>query len=172
MGCNPLFGRILVAAACCVVATVCGAETKSVPDEPSETGTIDSASGSTNGDGAATEETELTVEKVVAWIDANYPGSAPVCDDTGRVDIGGVFACDGPPSTADEERGAMVIYVLDESGRSAWSGGTDIPNSTDSLLADYDRVTKGLLCRDLLDPEVDAYPFRQLSTPGPQRRPL
>ena len=163
-------GRTWIVVACFAVATACGADTESVPDQSTATtGPADSATASsvpTDGVTATTEDAGLTVEEVVAWIDANYPGSAPVCDDTGRVDVGGVFACDGPLPDTAVERGAMVIYVLDESGRSAWSGGTDIPGSTDSLLADYDRVPKGLFCRDLLDPETDAYPFRQLGTPA------
>ena len=143
----------------------CGAETDSVPDQSTgTTGTVGSSSGSTDGGPATTDEGELSVEKVVAWIDATSPGSAPVCDDTGRVDVGDVFACDGPVPTGPVEQGAVVIYVLDESGRSAWSSGTDIPNSTDSLRADYGRAPKRLFCRDLLDPEVDAYPFGQRST--------
>ncbi len=111
MGFSSLFGRILVVAACCVVATACGTETGPVPDEPTETtATIDSASGSTDGDGATTGEAELTVEKVVAWIDSTYPDPTPVCDGTGRIDVGDVFACDGPVPTAQVEREAMVIY--------------------------------------------------------------
>jgi hypothetical protein len=160
-----LVGRALMVVVCLGIATACGAETESVPDEPTETGTIDSASGSIDDGGASTGDTELTVEKVVAWIDSTYPDSTPVCDGTGRIDVGDVFACDGPVPTAQVERGAMVIYVLDESGRSAWSSGTDIPNSTDVLLADYGRAPKDLFCRDLLDPEVEAYPFGALSTP-------
>lgn len=169
---DSFLGRTLVVVACLavvaclVVSAACGSETDSVPDESTgTTGTIDSAVGPTDGGGATTDDGELTVEKVVAWIDAAYPGSAPECDDTGRIDVGGVFACDAPLPDPSVEQGAMVIYVLDGSGRSAWSTGTDIPGSTDSLLADYDRVPKGLFCRDLLDEDVNAYPFSQFSTP-------
>ena len=146
-------GRTLAVVACFVVATACGTDADSISDESDATTTP-----------AAVDD--LTVEEVLAWIDVNYPGSAPACEDAGRLEVGDVFACDGPASTATVESGGTVIYVLDDSGRAAWNSATDIPSSTDDLLKTYDRVPKGLLCRDLLDPEVDAYPFRQGSTPG------
>lgn len=174
MSLGSLLGRTAVVVTCFVVVTACGGDSDSVSNGSIETTTTtDSAgvtSGPADGDATTTVVADLTVEKVLAWIDGAYPGSAPACDDTGPVEVGDAFACGGPPSTADTtqpvEYGATVIYVLDESGRAAWTTGSDIPDSTDDLRSDYDRAPKGLLCRDLLDPEVDAYPFRQLSTPG------
>lgn len=115
-------------------------------------------------DGAAstTITSDLTVEKVIAWINASHPGSPLACNETGQLDVGDVFACGGPsaaPASTLVEYGGTVIYVIDESGRAAWASGTDVPGPTDDLLASYQRVPKGLFCRDLLSSGTDAFPF-------------
>ena len=167
---GSLIHRTLVIVLCSVAAMACGGDADSVADESTGPSTpTDSAavtSEPTGDAGATMVVAELTVEKVLAWIDSEYPGSVPACADVGRVEVGDVFACGGPPATAPVEYGGTVIYVLDESGRAVWDSATDIPDSTDGVLSAYDRAPKGLLCRDLLDPQIDAYPFRQLSTPG------
>lgn len=155
--------RVLVLTSFLLAATLSCAGEDSAGDGSTDATTPPDSPTTTSG-------SELTVEKVLAWMDATYPGSAPTCDNTGRLAVGDIFACDrpGPPapgSTAPIEFGGWVIYVLDETGRAAWNSATDIPSSTDGLRSAYDRAPKGLLCRDLLDEEVDAYPFRQLSTP-------
>lgn len=43
---------------------------------------------------------------------------------------------------------------------------TDIPTSTEGLVEAYGNAPKGLFCRDLRNEDVEAYPFRQLSTPS------
>ena len=130
-----------------------------------------------------TEATTTTVDQVVAWIraqlDEEFAQSTPPsgvtgpsqisCADTGTVEVGGVLACTVEPTTEPPstlETGSAVIYILDASGRAAFDVATDIPGSTERLMARYDQVPKGLLCRDLLAADVDAYPFSQRSTPS------
>ena len=70
-------------------------------------------------------------------------------------------ACESQPQTepgVDVESPGVVIYVLDPSGRAAVDLATEIPHSTERLTANYEQAPKGLFCRDLLDPDVDAYP--------------
>lgn len=169
------------------VATVlliggCGADGDEVSKGPtSATGGVTSSGSS--GTGAAVEGSAATVDAVMATIQAHFDedfarGTPPpgvtgptvlICTDSGSIDVGGVLGCGTRTPTepgAEVEDGNVVAYVLDASGRVAFDGATDIPGSTEGLLADYQRVPKGLFCRDLLDPDVDAYPFRQLSTPA------
>jgi hypothetical protein len=131
-----------------LLATACGSETATTPGdattEPSST------------------PSELTFEQVVASINASFSGASLSCDETGPVAVGDVFACGGPstaPASTLVEYGGTVVYVLDESGRAAWTSGTDVPSSTDDLLRRHVNVPKGLFCRDLLAPETDAFPF-------------
>lgn len=128
------------------------------------TNPADGSDGSDPADGAATTATppELTVERVIAWMNASHSGAPLSCDETGPIAVGDVFACAGSssaPTSAAVEDAGTVIYVLDESGRAAWTSGSDVPGPTDKLLETYQRVPKGLLCRDLLSPETDAFPF-------------
>lgn len=115
----------------------------------------------------STPAADLTVEKVLAWMKAQYPHFfSPLggfCGDTGSVDAGGVFACGGSSATGDtsviDYDGGTVVYVLDESGRAAWTSGSDVPGPTEVLLELYDKAPKGLFCRDLLSADTDAFPF-------------
>ncbi len=116
-----------------------------------------------------TEPTTTTVEAVAAWIQQHFndryaqstppPGVAGpeqiVCSDTGPIAVGGVLACEAISTTEPGfplEDAGLVIYVLDSSGRSAWTGGTDQPHSTEGLIESYQAAPHGLYCRDLLDP--------------------
>jgi hypothetical protein len=128
-----------------------------------------------------TEATAPTVDSVVAWIqgelDAEFAESDPqppvtgpskiICADTGPVAVGGVLVCTVAPTTEPGqplESGSAVIYVLAASGRSAFAVATDNPGSTEALAASYAQTPKGLLCRDLLDPDVATHPFQAAGT--------
>jgi len=140
----PTTGWLLAIA---LLVTACGSETSPT-----------SGSGTTTSPIAA----ELTVEQVVAWVNASFAGSPLVCDETGAVAVGSVLACGGPPTapaSTSVDYAGTVIYVLDETGRAVWTSGTDVPGPTADLLRTYQRVPKGLFCRDLLTPETDAFPF-------------
>ena len=160
------------------------ATTTTTTEAPTTTNTTTESSTTTT-----TEATTATVEAVVARIQGSWdddfvqstppPGvigpSQIACSDTGPIEVGGVFACESQPQTepgVDLDRPGVVFYVLDASGRAAVDVATDIPNSTERLMAEYEQAPKGLFCRDLLDPDVDAYPiwefypFAQGSTPA------
>ena len=152
-------------------------------DQPVSTGatttTTTTTVPSTTSSGAAT-----TVATVAAWIqdqlDEQYTQPDPVhgvlgpsqirCSETGEIAVGGVFVCDVVPNernTVDIETGTTVIYVLDATGRAAWSTATDNPATTTALRSAYDRTPHGLLCRELMTPDVAPHPF-SLSTTTPE----
>lgn len=117
-------------------------------------------------------EITTVVSWVQRWLDAHFARSTPPagvtgayhleCGKAGSTTVGGVFACVGVPRTKPGFRldpVGVVIYVLDTSGRAVWSAGTDVPETTDRLLQAYDRSTKALSCRELMGPDVNAFPF-------------
>ena len=125
-----------------------------------------------------------TVATVAAWIqdqlDEEYTQPDPVhgilgpwqirCSETGEIAVGGVFVCDVVPNernTVAWESGTAVIYVLDATGRAAWSTASDNPATTAALRSTYDRTPHGLLCRELMTPDVAPHPF-DLSTTTPE----
>ena len=123
-------------------------------------------------------EIATVVSWVQRWLDADFARSTPPagvtgayhleCGNAGQVTVGGVFACVGVPRTKPGftlDRVGVVIYVLDTSGRAVWSAGTDVPNTTDRLLQAYERSAKGLSCRELLSPDVKAFPFAGAGRP-------
>lgn len=130
-----------------------------------------------------TQPATATVEAVVAGIqaqfDADFDRSTPpagvtgptelVCTDSGPIEVGTVFGCSTRTPTEPEqavEEGGVVVYVLQADGTAAYDVATDIPGSTEQLLEAYGNAPTGLFCRDLRSEEIEAYPFRQLSTPG------
>ena len=158
----------------------CGSE----GDEVSATSADTSIATSTNATSAtdtqpATTTVEAVIAKIQAQFDADFAQSTPppgttgptelVCTDTGPIEVGGVFGCStrfpAEPGEGTEE-GGLVAYVLDADGRAAYDAATDIPASTEGLLEAYRNAPKGLFCRDLRNEDVEAYPFRQLSTPS------
>lgn len=157
-------------------------DTSTSTTDASTTTTTTEASTTTTAATTTTEATATTVEAVVARIEAEFaeryatspvPGvTGPVelvCADTGPIEVGGVFACSLHTPTSAElgpvEDGNLVVYVLDATGWAAWGAGVDIPASTHGLMTGFERAPDGLLCRDLLDPDVDAYPFSQHGSP-------
>ena len=113
------------------------------------------------------------------WIDDQYARSEPPpgvigpsqleCSDSGTINVGDVFACMLRSNTASGfslEDAGIVIYVLDATGRSAWSAGTDVPGATAGLSNAYAVAPHGLFCRDLLNPEVQAYLFSAYGRPA------
>lgn len=137
------------------------------------------AASSTTGSQPATTTVETVVAMIQAEWDADFAQSAPppgvtgptelVCTDTGPIDVGGVFGCSTRTPTEPGqgvEEGGVVVYVLRSDGTAAYSVATDIPSSTEGLLAAYRNAPTGLFCRDLRSEDVEAYPFRQLSTPA------
>ena len=152
----------------------------------STTTTRAEASTTTTAATTTSEVTTTTVEAVVAGIQAqldeiyatqatHQPGvTGPteiVCEGTGAIDVGGVLACGlhtpTTPQLGQVEDANVVAYVLDTSGRAAWTIGTDIPGSTRQLELSYRNAPKGLFCRDLLDPDVATHPFQAYSTTPP-----
>lgn len=125
-----------------------------------------------------------TVEDVVAWMEAwladQFEGSDPpegvtgpplvVCEDSGPVDVGEVFACRLEPETEPGfqlDQGGVVIYVLDPSGRAVWEAGTDVPDTTRGLEELYAAATHGLMCRDLMSEDYadETYHFSGVGRP-------
>lgn len=115
-------------------------------------------------------EPGITMEDVVAKmqviIDQSFEASDPPegvtgpdkleCLDTGPLHRGSVFACvlwpQADPGLALEAAG-VVAYVTDDEGTAAWVAGTDTPGTTEQLRGVYDASSKGLYCRDLVNPE-------------------
>ena len=164
------------AAAAAVVLVAVAVIIWAVQDDDAVEDTAPATTTSTTTKTTTTESTATTVGVVVArvqeWLDDRYAESTPpsgvtgpgriVCSDTGPIEVGGVFACELQPQTEPGfplETAGVVIYVLDTSGWAAWTAGTDVPDSTEALLAAYQRSPKGLFCRDLLDPDLESHPF-------------
>ncbi len=112
----------------------------------------------------------LEVATVAAWIqrllDAEFAATDPppgvlgayqvICEDQGRLETGDVLACRGEPRTEPDfqlDPTGVVVYVLDHTGRAAWSAGTDVPDTTSDLLALHEAAPHGLFCRDLMSPD-------------------
>ena len=127
---------------------------------------------------ATTVDIDVVVFWVQGWMDDQFVRSEPLegvigayqleCRDSEPIGVGGVFACVGRPQTEPGlqlDPAGVVIYVLDESGAAVWSAGTDVPDTTERLLEAYDRAPKELLCRDLMSPEVEAFPFTGVGRP-------
>ena len=124
-----------------------------------------------------------TVAAVAAWIQEqlndSYAQSTPspgvtgpdeiVCADTGPIEVGGGLACElrtpTEPGVSVENLAGAVIYVLDSSGRAAWTAQTELPHSPEDLMADYWISPKGLFCRDILRGDLRAYPFSAIGGP-------
>jgi hypothetical protein len=117
------------------------------------------------------EPTVLTTTTVAAWMNEDAQSNniqvEIVCADTGPIAVGGVLACHtrSPNEPVEVEEAGVIVYVLDTTGRAAYDIATDIPESTENLMARYAAAPKGLYCRDLLNEDIDAYPFRQGGTP-------
>jgi hypothetical protein len=157
--------------------------TTSTPVATVPTTTSTTTASTTSTTTSTTVLTTTTIEAVAAWIQEQFndryaqspppPGVAgPTevhCTDTGPIEVGGVLGCElripTEPGFSIEDRAGAVIYVLDLSGRAAWTAGTDVPNSTEVLMADYQSSPRGLFCRDLLSGDARAYPFS--ATGGP-----
>lgn len=132
---------------------------------------------------ATTPRAEMTtvgaaVADVEAWLAGNYASSDPppgvlgpskvVCALTGPIPVGSVLACSLEPDTAPDfqlDEGGIVIYVLDADGHTAWSAGSDVPDSTTALAQALALAGTDLMCRDLMDPDVMAYPFSGVGRP-------
>jgi hypothetical protein len=140
--------------------------------------TTSADAGSTPDTRSGTTTVEAVVGAIQAQLDADFAQSTPppgvtgptelVCNDTGPIDVGAVFGCSTRTPTElgqGVEEGGVIVYVLDVDGTAAFDVATDIPASTERLLEAYGNAPKGLHCRDLRDGDVEAYPFRQLSTP-------
>ena len=146
------------------------ATTSSSSSTSSPTPTTD-APAATNSEFVVTTVTPVSttlapslMEKVMAFYDGWYGTPSPRgdCGHEGPIEEGSVFACGGDCLTDDsvvECGGGTVFYVIDESGRAAWTSGTDVPGTTDDLIELFREAPKGLFCRDLLSPEVSAFPF-------------
>ena len=118
--------------------------------------------------GTTTEpESSVAIEDVVdviqSQLDEDFVASDPPqgvlgptqvqCLDSGSANVGDVFACAGIPRTEGDfqlDPVGIVIYVIDDVPTVAWLPGTDVPSTTERLLAIYDETPKGLYCRDLL----------------------
>lgn len=132
---------------------------------------------------SATDAPVVAVATVEAWIqrwlDDDYAAgahatdlrSAPelVCGDSGVVRAGDVLECalrtDSVSAGSVEE--ATVIYVLDASGRAAWSAASDNPTTLAMLRQAYASAPQGLLCVDLASPDTSAFPFTGAGRPAP-----
>jgi hypothetical protein len=121
---------------------------------------------------------EAAVARVQHWYDDRYSRAVPNeeivgplqirCLDYGPVVGGVVFVCEGVPQTKHEfslDTADIVIYVLDPSGTSVWSVGTDLPEDTASLLYQYHLAPKGLSCAELADPIINAGMFSGSTRP-------
>ena len=155
-----------------------GSDEASATSADTSTATSTSATSTTDTE-PATTTVEAVVAKIQAQFDANFAQSTPppgvtgptelVCTDTGPIEVGGVFGCSTRTPTEPgqgTEEGGVIAYVLDVDGRAAYDVATDIPASTEGLVEAYRNAPKGLFCRDLRNEDVEAYPFRQLSTPS------
>ena len=122
---------------------------------------------------------EAAVAFVEVWLADEFEASEPpegvlgpselVCTAAGPIAVGGVFGCSLVPNTSPDlqlDEGAIVVYVLDATGRSAWSAGTDVPGSQAGLADALALAGTDLLCKDLMDPEVMAYPFSGVGRPA------
>ncbi len=122
---------------------------------------------------------EAAVAHVEAWLADEYQSSEPpdgvlgpsdvVCAETGPIAVGSVLACSLVPNTAPElqlDEGGVVIYVIDDTGRAAWTSGTDVPDSAAGLADALVRSGTDLFCEDLMDPDVLAHPFSGVGRPA------
>lgn len=123
---------------------------------------------------STTRSPPLTVADVVARIqfdlDDEFAASEPMegvlgpyqvqCRDAGFVAVGDVIACAGFPQTEPDfplDPAGILIYVVDEAPTIAWLAGTDVPDSSETLIREYELSPKGLYCRDLLDPDTNMW---------------
>ena len=75
----------------------------------------------------------------------------------------------GSPRLPSTGRAPLPQHFRPQTGRTPRAirpRATDIPDSTADLIARFAEVPRGLYCHELLDPEVNAYPFSQRSTPA------
>ena len=107
-----------------------------------------------------------TVDEAVAYVEAwladEYASSAKpegvlgpsevVCEVSGPIDVGGVFACSVGPDNA--------------TGRSAWTIGTDVPDSAAGLVDALAFAGSDLMCKDLMDTDIAAHPFSGVGRPA------
>lgn len=138
-------------------------------------------SSTTSGDGDGPPSTSpaggsVTIESIIASVQAvlddKFASSDPPpgvlgafelqCVDSGPVARGDVFACAGVPRTEpgfELDPVGVVFYVVDDSRTVAWLDGTDVPDTTSALVAEYESAPKGLFCRDLRSADAGASLF-------------
>lgn len=136
--------------------------TTTIPVTTTSTPTTTTTGRTTSSDVARAVQVTAVVRWIQQWLEDDFARSDPPegvtgayqleCGDSGLIEVGGVFACDGIPRTEPDfplDPVGVVIYVLDDSGKAVWTEGTDVPGSTDGLLEAYAQAEKGLFCRDL-----------------------